>query len=98
MFIIELTYKVPGDEIDKHLETHMAYLDKYYRSGHFLASGRQEPRTGGIILAKASGKKRIEEIINEDPFKINDLASYRIIEFRATKKVKGYDEFAGEEA
>lgn len=97
MFIIELTYKVPAETIDKYIDAHMAYLDKYYRSGHFLASGRQEPRTGGIIFAKASGKKRIEEIIREDPFKINDLASYRIIEFRATKKTKGYDEFTGEE-
>lgn len=96
MFIIELTYKVPTEKIDKYIDEHMAYLDKYYRSGHFLASGRQEPRIGGIILAKASNKKRIEEIINEDPFKMNDLASYRIIEFRATKKTKGYDEFAGE--
>jgi uncharacterized protein YciI len=97
MFIIELTYQVSAQEIDKHLETHMAYLDKYYRSGHFIASGRQEPRTGGIILAKASSKKRIEEIINEDPLKKNGFATYRIIEFRATKKIKGYDEIAGEE-
>ena len=97
MFIIELTYKVSAGEIDKHLEPHMSYLEKYYHSGHFLASGRQEPRTGGIILAKASSKKRIEEIINEDPLKINNLATYRIIEFKATKKIKAYDDFAGEE-
>ena len=97
MFIIELTYNVPPEEIDKNINSHMDYLDKYYRSGHFLASGRQEPRTGGIIFAKASGRKRIEEIINEDPFKINNLAKYRIIEFRATKKTKEYDDFIGEE-
>lgn len=97
MFIIELTYKVPASEIDAHMAQHVAFLEKYYQSGHFLASGRKEPRDGGIIFAKASGRKRIEEIIAEDPFNINGLADYRIIEFKATKKVKEYDAFAGEE-
>lgn len=97
MFIIELTYNVPADEIDKQLVPHMEYLDKYYQSGHFLASGRQEPRTGGIILAKASSKKRIEEIVADDPFFQKKLATYRIIEFKATKNTKEYKAFVGEE-
>jgi uncharacterized protein YciI len=97
MFIIELTYKVPASEIDAHMAAHVAYLEKYYHSGHFLASGRKDPRDGGLIFAKASSKKRVEEIIAEDPFNIEGLADYRITEFKATKKVKGYDEFVGEE-
>lgn len=97
MFIIELTYKVPTEEIDANMASHIAYLEKYYHSGHFLASGRKEPRDGGLIFAKASNRKRIEEIIAEDPFRKNGLADYRIIEFKATKKVKAYDAFAGEE-
>ena len=97
MFIIELTYKVPLAEADAHMAAHIEFLDKYYKSGHFLASGRKEPRDGGIIFAKASGKKRMEEIVAEDPFKKLDIADYRIIEFKATKKVKAYDAFAGEE-
>lgn len=97
MFIIELIYKVPTDVIDEQLAPHMAYLEKHYASGHFLASGRKEPRDGGIILAVASSRKRIEEIINEDPFKQKGLADYRIIEFRATKNVKAYSAFIGEE-
>jgi len=97
MFIIELTYKVPAKEIDANMAAHVAFLEKYYQSGHFLASGRKEPRDGGLIFAKASSKKRAEEIIAEDPFYTNNLADYRIIEFKATKKNKGYDEFVGEE-
>jgi len=97
MFIIELTYKVPLAEADAHMAEHIAFLDKYYHSGHFLASGRKEPRDGGLIFAKASSKKRVEEIIAEDPFNKLGFADYRIIEFKATKKVKGYDAFVGEE-
>lgn len=97
MFIIELTYKVSTTVIDEQMAAHMAYLEKYYASGNFLASGRKEPRDGGIILAVASDKKRVEEIINQDPFKQKGLADYRIIEFKATKNTKAYTAFIGEE-
>ena len=97
MFIIELTYKVPASEIDANMDAHIDFLEKYYKSGHFLASGRKEPRDGGLIFAKAINRKRVEEIVAEDPFNQRGLATYRIIEFKATKKVKGYDAFVGED-
>lgn len=97
MFIIELTYVVSTAEIDAQMAPHVVFLDKYYQSDHFLASGRKEPRDGGIILAKASNRKRVEEIIAEDPFHQKGLAKYRIIEFKATKKTKAYDAFLNEE-
>lgn len=90
MFIIELTYTVPSSEIDAALGPHMAFLEKYYESGNFFASGRKEPRDGGIILALASSKKEIEKIIAEDPFYQNKMADYRIIEFKATRKTKKF--------
>ncbi len=97
MYIIELTYKVSAEEIDKNLDAHMNYIEKYYNTGHFLASGRKEPRDGGIIFARAKSRERIEDIVSKDPFNINGFADYRIIEFKATKKTKGYDELVGEE-
>ena len=90
MFIIELTYKAHTEEIDANMASHIAYLEKYYHSGHFLASGRKEPRNGGLIFVKASNRKRVEEIIAEDPFKKNGLADYRIIEFKVTKLSNSY--------
>ena len=97
MFIIELTYKVPAAEIDAALAPHMAFIDKYYQTGNFLASGRKEPRDGGIIMALAPTKKEIEAIIEQDPFYQNKMAEYRIIEFKATKKTKAFSIFEGEE-
>src|SRR5882672_5710622 len=68
MFVIELTYKVDLAEIDAHMAAHVAFLKKYYASGNFLVSGRKIPRDGGIILAVAKSRERIEAIILEDPF------------------------------
>jgi uncharacterized protein YciI len=81
MFIISLTYIVPLDQIDAHMTEHVQYLKKYYDKNVFVASGRKVPRTGGIILAMASSKEEVERIINEDPFIINKVAEFSIIEF-----------------
>jgi uncharacterized protein YciI len=88
MFIIELTYKVPLEQIDQHLPEHVLFLNKYYANGSFLASGRKVPRNGGIILAKADSKAMVETIISEDPFYQLQLAAYRIVEFSVTKNIE----------
>ncbi|MEL6637945.1 MAG: YciI family protein [Bacteroidota bacterium] len=81
MFIIELTYKVDLAKVDAHLEAHVEYLKLQYANQAFVASGRKVPRTGGIILSKLESKAELLKILNEDPFKINDLADYNIVEF-----------------
>jgi|SRR5688500_15021796 uncharacterized protein YciI len=86
MFVIELTYKADLAEIDAQMTAHVAFLKKYYSAGNFLVSGRQIPRTGGIILAVGKDRRQIEEIIREDPFYIHGLADFRIVEFRASQR------------
>ena len=85
MFIIILTYQKDLSEVEKHLEAHRTYLDKHYTSGHFIASGAQVPRKGGVILCKAGSKEEILNIIAQDPFHEHRIASYQIIEFVPTK-------------
>jgi len=86
MFVIELLYKAPLADIDKHMPAHVRFLKKYYASGNFLVSGRKIPRDGGIILAVGRSREEIETIIKEDPFCARGLADFRIIEFRASQK------------
>ena len=86
MFVIELTYEAPLAQVDAHMKEHMAFLRKYYASGNFLVSGRQVPRTGGIILAVGESKEQVEAIMREDPFVSHKLAKFRVVEFRASQK------------
>lgn len=85
MFIINLTYKTPLEKVDRFLNQHNQYLNEQYELGNFIASGRKVPRTGGIILANIGNKSELEKIIQKDPFKINDLADYELIEFVPSK-------------
>ena len=85
MFIVNLTYIKPLDEVEKFLEKHIDFLNQYYTKGHFIASGRKNPRTGGIILMRAKNKVAVQEIITQDPLYQNEIAQYDIIEFEASK-------------
>ncbi|MEY8759761.1 YciI family protein [Chryseobacterium tongliaoense] len=85
MFIISLTYITSLEKVERFIPEHNNFLEKYFSLGNFIASGRKEPRTGGIILVNAGSKQEVEEIIKEDPFHIHQIADYDIIEFIPSK-------------
>jgi uncharacterized protein YciI len=89
LFVIILRYLVSLEEIDTAMKQHIAYLDKHYDKGDFLVSGRQVPRTGGVILACARNRNALDKIIKQDPFVKRKLASADIIEFTASQFGKG---------
>lgn len=93
MFIVILKYEKSIETVMKYLEEHNVFLEKYYLANKFICSGRQEPRTGGIILCNSKDKEEVNLIIKEDPFYINEVAKYEIIQFMPTKYVDGFKEF-----
>ncbi|PZX93130.1 GTP cyclohydrolase [Flavobacterium aquariorum] len=88
MFIISLSYKKDISEVEKFIDPHIQFLDKYYSEKKFIFSGRKNPRTGGIILARNVNRDSLQEIIKQDPFYQNEIADYEITEVNPTK----YDE------
>lgn len=85
LFIIDLSYAAPLEKLDEAMKAHIAFLDKHYESGHFIASGRKVPRTGGIILATAESKAEVESWMKEDPFYKLELTNFKITEFLTSK-------------
>lgn len=84
MFIAILTYKKQIEEVDRFLQTHRDYLAEHYAAGDFIASGPQTPRIGGVIMIKADNREAVDSIIVQDPFNINGIADYQIVEFTPT--------------
>lgn len=91
MFIVLLEYVVELDEVDRYLEAHVAYLNREYEKGNFIASGRKVPRTGGVILSKLTSKEELKRVLDEDPFKKAHLATYEIVEFVPSMTSKEYE-------
>lgn len=89
MFVLELTYTAPVERADALMDAHVAWLDEQYAAGVFLASGRKNPRDGGVILAAGVDRAAIERIAAADPFSSEGVCAYRITEFYASKTVEG---------
>ena len=84
MFIAILTYKKSLEEVDRYLQAHRDYLSEHYAAGDFIMSGPQTPRVGGVIMMSAENRSAVDIIIAQDPFKINGIADYHIVEFTPT--------------
>lgn len=93
MFILILKYIKPIEEVEKELNSHITYLEKFYSLQKFICSGRRNPRTGGVILANAYDIEEVREIIKEDPFYEKKIAEYEIIEFMPTKYADEFNRF-----
>ncbi|MET7648915.1 YciI family protein [Streptomyces sp. NPDC005426] len=85
MFVLELSYTAPLDRVDAVLREHVAWLDAHYAAGVFIASGRKNPRDGGVILAVGDDRAVIERLTASDPFVVHGVCTYRVTEFIATK-------------
>ncbi|WP_405775080.1 YciI family protein [Streptomyces sp. NBC_00859] len=93
MFVLELSYTAPIERVDELLGDHVVWLDAAYAAGVFIASGRKNPRDGGIILATGTERASVEELTATDPFVLAGVCTYRITEFIATKTAPELDAF-----
>lgn len=84
MFIAILTYKKTLSEVDKYLQAHRDYLAEHYATGDLIMSGPRTPREGGVIMIKAAGREAVDDILSQDPFNINGIADYLVVEFTPT--------------
>ncbi|MER5969037.1 YciI family protein [Streptomyces sp. NPDC002055] len=92
MFVLELTYTAPLDEIDALLPAHREWLNEQYEAGVFVVSGRKNPRDGGLIIAVGEDRDRIEAVVASDPFVQEEVCAYRVTEVVVTQVAPGYEE------
>jgi uncharacterized protein YciI len=91
MFVLLLTYTRPLDEVDALMREHMAWLREHYAAGRLVVSGRQIPRTGGVILARGDDRDEMERIAATDPFVAGGVATCEVIQFRPSQTADGFD-------
>ena len=89
MFVLLLSYTRPVDEVDALMREHMAWLREQYAAGRFLVSGRQVPRTGGVIVARGGDREEMEALAATDPFVTGGVATVQVVQFRASQTADG---------
>ena len=89
MFVVLLHYIQPLSVVETYVQEHRDYLDRHYAAGHFVASGPQVPRIGGVILARGLSRQELDTVLAEDPFYRERIAQYQVIEFEPSKLAAG---------
>jgi uncharacterized protein YciI len=95
MYIVTLTYVRPLEEIDALMTDHVAWLKRHYAAGLFLASGRQVPRVGGVILARSGDRAALDTALATDPFVRHGAARADVVEFTASMTARGAEILKG---
>lgn len=81
MFVMIARYTRPAEEVDQHLDGHRAWIVRNFEEGRFVATGRQVPLVGGIVLARAASEEELRAEIAKDPFFTSGSAEYDVYEF-----------------
>ncbi|MCK9422116.1 MAG: YciI family protein [Bacteroidales bacterium] len=93
MFAFYSVYLKPIEVVDQYLDAHRSFLKGLYEKWITICSGPQIPRTGGFILLNASDRVEALEIMNNDPYVINGVARYSLIEFECKSFAEGFRQF-----
>jgi uncharacterized protein YciI len=81
--MVILTYLFELDVVDVHRPAHVDWLKLGYENGVLIASGRQRPPTGGVLIFRGD-KAAVEAIAATDPFVLNGVATAEVTHFVAT--------------
>jgi len=84
-FMIDIQYKRPVEELAEILPLHRAFLQMGYDAGLLLFSGPKNPKTGGIVIARAESLQAIQAFFAQDPYLLNQAAEYTYVEFEPVK-------------
>jgi uncharacterized protein YciI len=85
MFVVQLHYKLPMEEVEKFVLAHRQFLDVGYQKNYLIASGPKNPRTGGVILSQLQNRAQLEDFLSKDPFFVHGVADFEITEFLPVK-------------
>ena len=86
-FVVEITFTTPDfSRIEPIVPGHRSFLQVGYDRGWLLMSGPQNPRTGGMVIARAPSRAELEAFFRADPYATAGVASYRFTEFNPVKR------------
>jgi len=93
MYVVFLNYIRPVEEVEALLAGHIDWLNRYFDADIFIAAGRKDPRTGGMLLVRDIERERLEAILAEDPFVA--VAQYEVTKVNVTRAAEAFSGLTG---
>ncbi len=93
-FVVEITFTAEFARIEPIVPGHRSFLQVGYDRGWLLMSGPQNPRVGGMVIARAPSRAELEAFFRDDPYAQAGVATYRFTEFNPVKRAAFMDAWA----
>jgi uncharacterized protein YciI len=84
-FLVFIQYMVTVDVLGDNVRLHREFLQTGYDRGWLLMSGPREPKSGGVVIARAPSLEELKDFFNDDPYRVKGLAFHEFIEFNPVK-------------
>ncbi len=84
-FLVNIDYLLPVEQLAEILPHHRAFLQTGYDSGLLLCSGPKNPKTGGLVIARADSLEDLQAFFSKDPYQTSQVAEYNFVEFEPVK-------------
>jgi len=81
MYILIVDLIQSPEVVSPYADLHRQWVKEQFTNGIFCAAGAKKNKLGGVILAKSIDKNTLVAIVAGDPYIIEELAEYRIIDF-----------------
>jgi uncharacterized protein YciI len=78
MYVLNVCYSQSPEMVAPYVESHAAWVKKYFDLGVFLAAGPNKNKLGGVILVKSMDKAELKKILAEDSYVQADVADYKV--------------------
>ncbi|MCO4251233.1 YciI family protein [Pseudarthrobacter raffinosi] len=84
MFVVSITYTATADQIAAHRPEHLEWLKAAFAGGRLESAGPKSTRDGGILLTSHPDRLSLDAELNQDPYRIHNIATHEVVEFEAT--------------
>ncbi len=99
MFIVNQTLKpekIPAGKGEELFKRHVEWFTRHFEAGHFILVGPYTDREmSGIMISPTESREALEEILKDDVYYGDGIASYEVRSFTAGKVAKNFADFAG---
>ncbi|MDG5488376.1 YciI family protein [Sphingomonas sp. BGYR3] len=90
MILVLLSYKVPLDQVDAVRPDHVDFLKQALADGRLLAAGRQNPPTGGVLIARGT-LAEVQAWAMNDPYVVRGIADPQFVEMTTSLVAPGLE-------
>lgn len=85
MFVVLLKFSDNKSQAGHFMEGHNDWIKSGFDDGVFLMGGSLQPNLGGVIMAHNTTLPDLQNMVNNDPFVMNNVVSAEIIEITPVK-------------